>query len=219
MGTVLRLFLLDTKGMPRRFPITCYGPLFEGVLPVPEWAARPVLCAEIVLWSENRRPVRILRALYKRYSVDARGRIDQSVQEGARGRLGDHRRRHVSRTAGRSPGAREIPQEAVRGLLLDADAAAGARDRRTNLRTQSSAAGDPRAPAGIMIHADAAPAADDKNPQAPSTRRIERSLAAALAAYLSAAHGGAPRPTRGPKRRGLSTRLAFLEAANPPLLT
>jgi hypothetical protein len=81
---VLRVFVMDADGMPRRLPLASYGPLLEGKLSVPAWAARPLLCAQVALWSEGRRPVRILRVDYHRYAADGRGRIAHSVQEAAR---------------------------------------------------------------------------------------------------------------------------------------
>jgi hypothetical protein len=83
MGTVLRSFVIDRDGNPRRLGCASFGALVEGVAPVPEWAATPFLCADVWVWCENRRPVRILGAAYHRYAVDARGRIAQSVQESA----------------------------------------------------------------------------------------------------------------------------------------
>jgi hypothetical protein len=84
MGTVLRMFVIDRDGNPRRLANASFGALVEGAVPVPEWAAWPFLCADVAVWCENRRPVRILGAVYHRYAVDARGRIAQSVQESAR---------------------------------------------------------------------------------------------------------------------------------------
>src|SRR5258706_9238388 len=57
MGTLLRFFVIDRDGNPRRHPLASFGALAEGAVPVPEWAATPFLCAEVAVWSENRRPV------------------------------------------------------------------------------------------------------------------------------------------------------------------
>ena len=84
MATVLRLLVMDREGNPRRLARASFGALVEGVSAIPEWAATPFLCAEVSVWSENRRPVRILRVVYHRYAVDAQGHIAQSVQESAR---------------------------------------------------------------------------------------------------------------------------------------
>ncbi len=81
---MFRIVGIDKDGNPRRLARASYSALVEGATPVPEWAATPFLCAEVAVWLENRRPVRILRVVYHRYAVDARGRIAQSVQQSAR---------------------------------------------------------------------------------------------------------------------------------------
>jgi hypothetical protein len=45
MATVLRLFVMDREGNPRRLARASFGALVEGVTPVPEGAATPFLCA------------------------------------------------------------------------------------------------------------------------------------------------------------------------------
>jgi hypothetical protein len=84
MGTVLRSFVIDREGNPRRLAHGSFGALVEGAVPIPERAACPFLCAHVWVWCENRRPVRILAAVYHRYAVDAQGRIAQPIQESAR---------------------------------------------------------------------------------------------------------------------------------------
>lgn len=74
----MRIFIVDHEDRAKRFPWSRFARLYErdGFEPLLEFRDEWVRFAEMVIETESRRPVRILRALYLKIKVGSDGRPD-----------------------------------------------------------------------------------------------------------------------------------------------
>lgn len=87
MSVRLRILFFDDDGIVRRIPLRRYSDL-RRTGPrntLPEYAGKVVRCAEVAVEVQDRKPLRIVHVTFPLLVFDAKGRVDEDVQDaGAR---------------------------------------------------------------------------------------------------------------------------------------
>lgn len=83
MSISIRAFLVDSEGVPKRFPYTRFDRLLNGDPGerVPHLAGRDALFALASVELLDRRPTRLLRVDYMRIRMDDSGQVDENERQ------------------------------------------------------------------------------------------------------------------------------------------